>query len=403
MVGAPVSVDSVFLVGPDQPMLVGKQFAVGFAGAAATAVGILFGRYWRWLLGIGAVGVVFAHAIRVPRAEGVRVQVAGSNTGVSDIVAHPLWMAVLVMGTAVLLVGVLGVAQELLRDNRIGASVAGFAGCAAYFGVGVTGRLRGASTAPRLIVVIVAAAVVIVAVLRLRESGSQRGQWVSMVAAAAALVWMLPTMIVAIRGQQIFGTVLGGIVGLAVLAVALLATRPAGQRAPLAVLATGLVLGPPVVMLVLLYDVPFDGVWYGWPIALAGVLLGAGAAGAPTMVRAGIVAAAGLSMLGVAADNDNQLIIWLFLALIMAAVATTVGAAARVLAQVDAAPALAALGTLAALGVFGSLNLFRVGGKTLASTGNWVSALLVLLAAGLVATTAVRSGRSATTPARQSR
>ncbi len=137
-------------------------------------------------------------------------------------------------------------------------------------------------------------------------------------------------------------------------------------------------------MLVLLWDVPLGAVWYAWPVALGGVLAGAAAAAGPSALRAGIVAAAGLSMIGLVENRGNTLIVWLFLALSMAAVAVTVGSAARALAEVDATPALAALGTLAALGVFGSLNLLRSGGRTLGSTVDWVSALLVLGAAALL-------------------
>lgn len=388
MVGAPVSVDSVFLVGPDAPGLIGEQFGVSFAGAAATGVGMLCARWWRWLVVVGAVGMVVGHLIRVPVAQGVSVRVAGARGPEPDISAHPVWVALLVAASALLLVGVLGAAQELLRDNRIGVCLAGFAGCAGYFGVAVVGRLRGLGAPERVIVVGLVAGATVAAAISVRGNGlvRGRGQWAELVAAAAALVWLLPTMIVAVRDQAVFGTVLGGVIGLGVLGVALTAARPAGGAGVLVVAATGLVLGSPVAMLVLLWDVPLGGVWYGWPVALAGVLVGAGAAAGPSVVRAGVVAAAGLSMIGLAIGQPSALVLWLFLGLSMAAVAVTVGSATEVLAGIDAAPALASLGTLAGLGVFGALNLVRAGRSPVAtqSAVAWVAAVLVLAGAGLL-------------------
>jgi hypothetical protein len=106
-------------------------------------------------------------------------------------------------------------------------------------------------------------------------------------------------------------------------------------------------------------------------------------------------------MIGLVENRGSTLIVWLFLALSMAAVAVTVGSAAQVLAGIDAAPALTALGTLAALGVFGSLNLLRSGGRTLGSTVDWVGALLVVGAAGLLlAARATRLAEPGADPAR---
>jgi hypothetical protein len=397
MVGAPLSVDMVFLIGPDQAALIGAQFAVLFCGAIATGVAILLARHWRWLLLAGSVGMVVAQAIRVPRLRGIAVQVGRSKPdAVPDISAHPVWVCLLVASAAVLLVGVLGVAQELLRSNRLGACLAGFAGCAGYFGASIVSRLRAIPAPVQFIVVAVVAVITGLAVLRLRAAPGTTVRWASMVAAAAALVWLLPAMMVAIRSEAVFGTVTGGVVGLVVLALAIVASRPTGTPGMLAVGATGLVLAAPLLVLVLVYDVLLIGVWYAWPIAITGVLVGTASAAGPWELRAGIVAAAGLSMVGLAAGqaekrSTGELVIWLFLALSVAAVATTVGSAAQVLARIEAVPALGALGPLAALGVFGSLNLLRAATSGISSfnnifgtAANWVSAVLLLAAAGLL-------------------
>lgn len=397
-VGAPLSVDQIFLMGPDHPTLIGEQFTALFCGAAATAAGILLARHWRWLLVAGSVGMVVAHAIRAPRPQGVSVRVAGSGSTAPapDIVAHTAWVCLLVMSAAVLLIGVLAVAQEVLGRHRIGAALAGFAGCAGFLGVAVVGRLRVLDAPGRALVIAGIAALTVLAVSRSPRAPHPAGTWPRMVAAAAALVWLLPTMFVAIKGQAIFGTVTGGVVGLVVLGVAIAASRPAGTPGMLAVAATGLVLALPVVMLVLLYDIFLGKPWYAWPIAAAGVLVGAASAAGPWPLRAGIVAAAGLSVAGLAARatdvrSTGALVIWLFLALSLAAIATTVGSAAQTLATVDATPALGSLGPLAALGIFGTLNLLRVGAngkadlaKILGSTLNWISAALLLAAAALL-------------------
>lgn len=403
--GAPQSLDMLVLVGPDNPELVGPQLAVGAAGAVATAVAVLLARRWQGLLVTGAVGVFVGLLLGDPAGPLLSVSVAVPDGVAEARLPVPVGVAMLLAAAAgVLVIGLLGVARELLRTTRTGASLAGFVGAAGYLGVAVIGPAGAADTAVRLAVAGVAAALTVVATARLRGMApavSARGWRVRYAAAGAVLASVLPTVVVALTGEVVFGTVTGGVTGLVVLAVALAASATAGRAGMLAVGATGLVLAAPVVVLLLIRDGVAGEVWYGWPVALAGVLLGAAVAARPWLAT-GVVAAAAVAMIPLAllfADGDDpatdQLVL-VFLFFAMAAVAATVGTAATRFA--GAVPAFGALATVAGIGVHASLSWFRIGpdgtadlDKTVGTPGQLVGAVLLLGAAALLGRSGVAS------------
>lgn len=412
-VGAPQSLDMIFLVGPDSPKMVGGQLAAAAAGAVATAVAILLDRYWPWLLAVGSAGVLVAHVIRSP-APGqalITVRVPGGNTPAPAPPVGPAWAAVVLACAGLLVVGLLAVARELLRTSRLGASLAGLAGCAGYFGASVVGRLRGAEPVVRIVVLAVAAGLMVLATSRLLGSRGDQGaadglaqlpggpdpaRWLRIGAAVAVLFPVLPTVLTAFTGEWVFGTVAGGLAGLVVLGVALVASAPAGVPGVVAVAACSLVLAAPVVILFLIYDVVGGQVWYAWPIALGGVLLGAAVAARRGPVAAVVVVAAALPMIALAEKLGGdgtlaELVIWSFLLLTMAAVAATIGTAAGTPALRDGLPALGGLVTAGAVGVEASLSLLWAGAngradlsKVAGPAGQWTAVVLMVAAAALM-------------------
>lgn len=413
-VGAPQSLDMIFLVGPDSPTL-GGQLGVAVAGAVATAVAILLDRYWPWLLAIGSVGVLVAYVIQSPPPGQalITVRVPGGNVPAQRLPVSTAWAAVVLACAGLLVVGLLAVAREVLRTSRLGASLAGLAGCAGYFGASVVGRLRGAEPVVRIVVLVVAAGLVVLAVARLLGSRvdpdpeaaevitslepADPVRWLRIGAAVAVLFPVLPTLLTVLTGKWVFGTVTGGLAGLVVFGVALVAAVPAGAPGVVAVAACSLVLAAPVVILFLIYDVAGGQVWYAWPIALAGVLLGAVVGAWRRPGAAIMVAAAALPMIALAerlgGDHRSlaELVIWSFLLLSMAAVAATVGTAAATPALRDGLPALGGLITAGAVGVEGSLSLLWAGaneradlGKVAGPTGQWAAVVLMGAAAVLL-------------------
>ena len=408
-VGAPQAVEMLTVVGPDKPGLAGTQLAVAAAGAIATAVAILLSRRWPVLLATGAVGVLAGLLIQDPAGLLFNARVFLPDDPGTPQAPVPAGVGMLLMAAAgLLLVGLFGVARELLRTGRVGASLAGLVGAAGYFGVAVIGPLATAGTAARLGVAGLAAALTVVAAIRspaVAPAVSERGWRIRYVAAGVVLVSVLPTLVVALSGDVLFGTVTGGVTGLVVLAAAVGASAPAGRDAMLAVGATGLVLAAPVVTLLLIRDGVAGEVWYAWPIALAGVLTGAAVA-ARRWPAAGVVAVAAVPMLLLGlgfADVDEpagETIVWVFLYLSMAAVAATVGTAATRFG--GAVPAFGALATVAGVGAHGALSLFRIGPggtadleKTVGPTGYVIGAVLLATAAALLLVPRERSRTAA--------
>lgn len=410
-VGAPQSLGMVALVGPDSPDAIGPQLATALAGAVATAVAVLVSRHWRWLVAGGALAVLVGVVLHDPSPALLTVEIAPADPRPP---LDPVVTAFVMAASGVLLIGLLGLAGELLRTSRLGAATAGLVGVAGYFGVALVGRLLTAEPAVRIAVAVVAAALTVLTVLTARpdtapdggpaapdtapdggpgapdtrpvEPGGTpvAGSRARLLAAGAVLLAVLPTVLVAITGEVAFGTLAGGVAGLVVLGGALAAASPAGARATLAVAATGAVLAAPVVLLVVIRDSVAGQVWYGWPLALAGVLCGAALAGR-LPANAPALAAAAVMIALVVTHRPPEALVWVYLVLVMAAVAATVGTAAR---QHGDLPAFGALATAAAVGVHASLHLARMSAdgnadpaKVLGPSGQVASAVVLAVAA----------------------
>lgn len=399
--GAPQSLDLVFLVGPDYPNVIGEQLAVAVCGALATAVAVLRARHWRWLSALGAVGVLVAFLWHNPDPLGFTVDVRspGGENEATRLPVPVVWAAGLVASTGMLVVGLFGAVQALPRPRWTRTGLAGLVGAAAYLGVSVIGGVRGANDVFRLVVLALAVGAVLFVVVRHpggNPAPTRTGRRLEVAAAVAVLFSVLPTLLVLIRGEAGYGTVAGGLAGLVLLVVAPAAAARAGVAGVLAVGAVGLVLAAPVFLLLVLYDAMIGHVWYGWPVALAGVLLGVAVAGRRWPAPAVVAAAAlpGFAVVAGVTDLDRpsgEVLLWLFLALTVAAVSATVGTAAEQFVRLRALPALAALGTVAALGVHGTLNLARVGAdgeadieKVSGTTAQVISSLMLIGAAALL-------------------
>ncbi|WP_158847653.1 hypothetical protein [Saccharothrix deserti] len=393
-VGSPQSLGMLFVVGPDSPAHIGAQLVIALCGAGAMAVAVLLDRYWRWLVAAGAAGVVLATVLHAPEYRGLTATAVGSGQDpATQGLSIPVAVGCLVAGAAgVLVIGLFGVVREVARSSRAGGALAGFVAVAAYYGVAVIGPARSAAATPRVLIVAVAAAVAITAVvLGGKAAVVESDGWARAAGACAAVATVLPTVAVAITGEQAFGTVTGGVVGLVVFGIAVAASATTGLRSVTAVALTGLVLAAPVVMLVLIHDAPAGATGFAWPLALAGVLVGAVGA-LRTWSTAALVALAVLPFIGMALRPDErgvaEFVVWALLFLVMAAVAASAGLAFRVVGT----PAFAALATASALGVFGTLNLWRAAvteddggvGASLGTAGHWVSALLLVCAVALV-------------------
>lgn len=390
LVGGPQSLGMLFLVGPDSPDHIGAQVAIALCGAAALAVAVLFDRHWRWLVTAGVAGVVVATAIHAPKYQGLTARVVGGpDDPASQALPIPVAVGCLVVASAgVLVIGLFGVAREVGRVSRLGGALGGFVAVAAYYGVAVIGPLRSADATSRVVFLAVAAAVAIVAAFRTTGSDSESSRPQRIAGACAGAATVLPTAVVAVTGEPTFGTVTGGVVGLVVLGIAIVAGAAISAKTAAAVGATGLVLAAPVVLLVVIHDAPAGSTGYAWPIALAGVLAGAVAA-LRTWSAATLVALAVLPFIGLAlrlGDGDHvtaEVIVWALLFLAMAAVAATAGRAFRVVGT----PAFGAMATASALGVFGTVNLWRAAvdsgggaGASIGHAGHWVSVVLLVCA-----------------------
>lgn len=197
-----------------------------------------------------------------------------------DFVARLAWACLFVAASGVLLIAVLAAAQGLIRRHPIGAAAAGAIGCAGYLGVSIARLLRGMDSATvRLVVLPSRSPPPELALLHPRDAGAGPTLPIRarLACSGAILASVLPTLVVAITKEQVFGTVAGGLAGLLVVAVAALAASQLGVRALIAIVAVGLVLVAPVAPMLLLYDVVV-GPAYGWPLALLAVAIGAGVA-----------------------------------------------------------------------------------------------------------------------------
>lgn len=388
LVGAPQSPSMVFMVGPDSPTHIGPRLAIALSGAVAMAVAVLFDRHRPWLISLGAIGVVVATALHAPKYQGLTARVVGSSAGPAPFPTPVLVGCLVAASVGVLVIGLFGAVSEVARTR--GAMLAGFVAVAGYYGVAIIGPLRSAEPIVRLLVVAVAAVVAIVAASLSRPGSSTVSARARIAGASAALSIALPTAVVAITGDHVSGTFTGGVVGLVVIGIAFAASVMAGVST--AVLATGLVLAAPVVLLIVIHDGPAAGSpGYAWPIALAGLLVGMLGA-TRTGSSAVLLVLAALPFAGLASGLGSdrtfaQVVVWALLFLVMAAAAATAGIAFRAVGT----PVFAPLATAMALGVFGTIDLWRAGvadrGGISASMGtgaHWISVALLLCAVPLV-------------------
>ncbi|SDD67051.1 hypothetical protein [Actinokineospora iranica] len=388
LAGAPQSVDFLLWTGIDSPHAVGAQLAVAVSGAVATAVAVVLARWWRWALVAGAVGVAVALAVDAPPSGGLSVRLRGATPS-GELAMSAGWACVLAAAAGVLLVGVLGAVQRLMSERPRYAVLAGVAACAGYFGVSVTGILRGVDPA----VPAVGMALVTVGAA-LRAGGGATWGRTRPVAAVIVLLTAVPTAVVALRGAEILGTEVGGVVGVLLAAAAI----AGGGRDWAFVGALGAVLAAPVPMLVLLHSTATGEVWYAWPIALAGVLAGAVAATRVAWAAPPVVAVAALPVAAMASQIGGKdfgvPLAWIFLGLATAAVAAVGAVSATAFPDL---PSLGALATTAAVGVSHALGFVRSGpdgaldlDNVVGPAGQGVSAVLLLAGAALLVLSTVR-------------
>lgn len=386
MVGAPYSPSMLFVVGPDSLADAGAQVGYALCGAGAMVFAVVFDRYWRWLLAAGVAGLAIATAVHAPKYIGIMARVVGSEQAAAQGI--PFAVGCLVSAAAgVLVIALFAVARQVA--GTAGAVLGGVVAVAGYYGVALIGPLLSADATPRVVLVAVAAVVAVLASSRCEALPFETSGRIRIAAAAAAVATVLPTVLVAVTGKQGFATVVGGVVGLVVLGVAIVAAVTAGATP--AVLAAGLVLAAPVVLLVVIHDAPAAG-GRAWLIALAGALVGA-VAGLRSWAAAVLVALLTLPMVWLASgagDNDRdtaEFVVWVFLFLAIAAVAASGGLAFRVVRT----PAFGVLAMASAVGVFDALNLWRAAvssgqgvSAAISPTAHWVSAALLVVAVPLL-------------------
>ncbi|UVS77514.1 hypothetical protein [Actinokineospora sp. UTMC 2448] len=366
-VGAPMSVDALMWAGVDRPEVIGFQAAVAVGGALGMAGALVAARWWRWVVAAGVVGVGVVLAVSGPPGGGLSLRVRTAGESTVELPVDPFWGVVLAAASGALLIGVVSGAR------RVGAAwVVGVAAGAGYFGVSLTGALQ--SHPARVGIVGVAALVVVVAAVLSAERSSESRQ-VHWIAAGIVLLTAVPTLVVAVLGKPVLGSLIGALIGVALVGAAL----AAAGREWWAVGGLGLVLAAPFTSLVLLHSVVAGEIWYGWPIAAAGVVAGSLAGRAAPWVVGLCVIPALLLGLG---WMDSPLVVWVFLALVMAAVAGCAATAVRT-ESVGALGVTAAVGfghVLAALHGAGSVEgIVGRGGQVAAAVAFVVAAALLHL------------------------
>lgn len=401
---APQSIGLVFTIGIDNPDLIGEQLAVALAGALATALSVLFADGWRWLLPAGALGVLVARLMFNPDLLGVTARVVavdGSETPTVPAFVRDLpWVCLGVASAGMLLVGVLGAAQRLYREQPAGAAAAAVVGCAAYLGASVVGPLRGADMGTARLVVLGVAVLLTGAVLFSRETADPAGELglrPRLLAAVAVALTVVPTVLVAVTGESAIGTWQGGLVGLLLLGVAVFAALSLGQNALLATAAVSLTLAGLAMVMIFMADAltadPSEyaqGVFAALAVVVAAVL--ARLRGRLT-IAAVVLAVTVVLLLGVAAGilPDVSALLVLLIVMCVASVGLAVGSTAPFFALRNALPAAGAVITTMALGVHMSLHFLRIGGPgqpnpdmTWGRGSFLVAAIVVLTAAVLL-------------------
>lgn len=391
----PQSLSMMMVTGPDAPSFIAEQFAVAMAGALLTGTAILLAAWWRFLLPAGAVGVAVALLIHHPAAQGITMSVAEpTQTATPPYFAAQLpWACLLVGSSGVLLIGVLGAVQRLLRAHPIGASAAGVVGCAGYFGVLLAGPLLGEpAEGVRITVVLVAVLLTVVAV-PYRDAVAEEPPPLSgrLMAGVVVLASVLPTLVVAITRESGLGTAAGSLVGLVLVGLAAAGAGMIGVPAVLATAAAGLVLAAPAVVLLVTFDVVLAGPWWGWPLSLGAIAVGAAIAYSRQRLLLGSAALVPGIIVALAVALGLQVDVLIFAALLATSVlaaTTVVGATAPTFARQRSLPAAGGLIITMAVGVHGTLNLVRISQTTgvglLGPSSFYAVAAALLLAAGLL-------------------
>lgn len=395
---APQSLGMVFRAGIDTPETIGEQLAIVLAGALATALAVLLARWWRWLLPGAALGVLVAHLVYNPAAQGLtmRVAEAGEAAVPPEFVRELPWVCLDVASAGVLLVAVLASAQRLHREHRSGAVAAAVIGCAGYLGPSLVGPLRSAETATARLVVLALAVVLTGATLLSRETADPEPPRplplpAQLIAAVAVVATAIPTVLVAVTGENTFGTAVGGVAGLAVAAAAVAAALQLGGNALLATGAAALALAAPAAIVFFIADalvVDATGL-----LGLVGVAIAAAAAFGRSRyaAAAGVLGVTALLFVllasGIVSFASSVAIGWAVVIACIASSGAAFGATAPLLAKRAALPAAGAVVTAFAVGVHGAMNFFRIG-PDLRMVFEWpglvLTAGLLAVAAGLL-------------------
>lgn len=370
----PQSLDMVFLTGIDLPEYGGSQLLIALSGALATASAILLARWWPPLVAAGSLGVLLAYVLHRPVRGGLSMRmVNGAESSTADFELHLLWACLLVASSGVLLIGLLGAVQVLMRRRFAGAAATAVVASAAYYGVSIAGPLRGGETVALTLVVLCAAtALTVLGAVRLRDvtARGRPSRNTRIVCALAVVATVLSTALVAITGGTVLGTWLGAFAGIVVTGTAAVAAGRFGGSTLAATAALSFVLVAPVSTLFIFADALSSGTpWYGWPLALAGV--GAGAVAAATRHRVwlatALTAVAAIPLLVIAGNRDlwnSDLMSWLTLVTLLAAVAAAAGGLAPTFASTNALPAAGGLVMAMSVGMHGILGFLRAGGDS---------------------------------------
>jgi hypothetical protein len=359
-VGAPQSVNLVLLIGFDDPGVAGSQLLIGLAGAVGIGLAVLLVRQWTVSVVFGGLLVTLAYLVLPVAGQGILVSAdePGEASRTRDLAANAGWLALLVGGAAILLVGLLGAAGHLMRSGSRGAGIAvtGAAAASGYMGTLVVGWLP--TGWPRVVVLVLAVLVMIAGVVVGRTTVAPAlPRRMVVLAWVAALLPVVPTITGAITGQPTYHSAAGIVVCLLVLAGALVTCLLAGMPVLRASLGAGLVLAAPVPLLVLVLagTERMPALWA--PALTAGVVMAVLVARLPRPgVLAGVALEAALiACLALGATNSHGSD-WLAYAIAAVAVTGAVAAGAGIadaalLPVLPALPVLLPMVTAVAVGV----------------------------------------------------
>ncbi|WP_133854364.1 hypothetical protein [Labedaea rhizosphaerae] len=392
-VGAPQSVNLVLLVGFDDPRVAGSQLLIGLAGAVGTGLAVLLVRQWTLVVVFGGLLVTLAYLVHPVAQQGLHVEVVTPDrpARTPDLVANSGWVALLVGGAAMVLVGVLGAASQLMRSGsrRTGVAVAGMAAASGYLGSLLVGWLPTGS--PRVVVLVLALLVMAAGVVVGRASaGPGLPPRTVVLAWVAAVLPVVPTITVAITGVTTYQSVAGMVVCLLVLAGAVAACLLAGMAVLRAAVGAGLVLAAPVPLLVLILAGTAETTPL-WAAAVPAFVVMAvvGAVMPRPGVLAGVILEAAVIAYLAVAGIDSEVGAWVVYALAAVAVTAAVAAGAGV-ADATLLPVLLPMVTAVGVGLRVVLDSIQLdpsisGLNALFGSGSlWLSVAMLVVGAGLL-------------------